>query len=174
MPISLTITRYHWLLLYPDRVVGISRETEQAVWDEALPLVSRSSVPGATELTLQHGDERAISLSADPVSKTFWIATDRSILEVLVQNEDRDVWRARLEKGNFSEALRFAKVRLTIALVHTGLLMCADEAAERRRSLSPRRRPVRTGPLHTGSPVLCEVQPLIRIRRFAVHRRRRA
>jgi hypothetical protein len=46
------------------------------------------------------------------VSRTFWIYTDRSILEVLVRNEDRDVWRAKLDKNEFGEALRFARVAL--------------------------------------------------------------
>lgn len=49
-------------------------------------------------------------MSADPVSRTFWIYTNKSILEVLVRNEDRDVWRAKLEKGEYTEALNFAKV----------------------------------------------------------------
>lgn len=60
---------------------------------------------------MQAFDERAVGLSADPVSQTFWIYTDRSILEVLVRNEDRDVWRAKLDHGDFAEALRFARVR---------------------------------------------------------------
>lgn len=59
---------------------------------------------------MQAIDEKAIGLSADPVSKTFWIYTDRSILEVLVRNEDRDVWRAKLDHGEFTEALQFARV----------------------------------------------------------------
>ncbi|WWD16593.1 hypothetical protein CI109_101021 [Kwoniella shandongensis] len=96
IPISIAITQWHWLLLYNDRVVGISRENEKIVWEEALPLA---------------GDERAIGLSADPVSRTFWIYTDRSILEVLVRNEDRDVWRAKLEKGDFSEALSHVRTQ---------------------------------------------------------------
>lgn len=40
IPISLAITAWHWLLLYPDRIVGVARETEKVVWEEALPLVS--------------------------------------------------------------------------------------------------------------------------------------
>ena len=58
----------------------------------------------------QAHDEKAIGMSADPVSRTFWIYTDRSILEVLVQTEDRDVWRAKLERNEFAEALQFARV----------------------------------------------------------------
>ncbi|WWC87797.1 uncharacterized protein L201_002689 [Kwoniella dendrophila CBS 6074] len=94
IPTAISITQWHWLLLYPNRIVGISRETEKVVWDEQLPLAP---------------DEQAVDLSADPVSRTFWIYTDRSILEVLVRNEDRDVWRAKLEKGEYTDALTFAR-----------------------------------------------------------------
>nr|XP_018264614.1 uncharacterized protein I303_02787 [Kwoniella dejecticola CBS 10117]OBR86772.1 hypothetical protein I303_02787 [Kwoniella dejecticola CBS 10117] len=94
IPISVSITQWHWLLLYSNRIIGISRETEKVVWDEQLPMAA---------------DEQAIGLSADPVSRTFWIYTDKSILEVLVRHEDRDIWRAKLEKGEHAEALTFAR-----------------------------------------------------------------
>lgn len=68
------------------------------VWEEILPLT---------------GNERALGLSSDPIGKTFWIYTDKSILEVLVRVEDRDVWRAKLSKGQYVEALAFASVSLT-------------------------------------------------------------
>ncbi|ODN76696.1 hypothetical protein L202_05330 [Cryptococcus amylolentus CBS 6039] len=97
VPIDVAITRWHWLLLYPDQVVAISRENEKLVWEERLPL----SV-----------GEKAIGLSADPVSQTFWISTNKSILEILVRNEDRDVWRAKLDKGEFDKALTFAHTTL--------------------------------------------------------------
>lgn len=61
-------------------------------------------------ITFQGLEDKAIGLSADPVSRTFWVFTDQSILEVVVRNEDRDVWRAKLEKGEFAEALRFTRV----------------------------------------------------------------
>lgn len=77
--------------------MGISRETEKVVFEEMIPL---------------SGDEEIIGLSADPVSRTFWIFTKRSILEILVRNEDRDVWRAKLEKGDFADALLMAKVSM--------------------------------------------------------------
>lgn len=63
---------------------------------------------------VQSADERALGLSADPVSRTYWVYTDRSILEVLVKNEDRDVWRAKLEKGEYASALDFIKVSLDL------------------------------------------------------------
>ena len=36
---AVSITRWHYLLLYSDRLVAISRESEKTVWEEMLPLV---------------------------------------------------------------------------------------------------------------------------------------
>lgn len=40
IPIAVAVTQWHWLLLYSDRVAGVSRENEKVVWEEKLPLVS--------------------------------------------------------------------------------------------------------------------------------------
>lgn len=56
------------------------------------------------------GNEKAIGLSGDPIGQTFWVYTDKSILEVLVRVENRDVWRYKLGKGEYTEALTFASV----------------------------------------------------------------
>ena len=51
------------------------------------------------------------ALTADPVRKTYWIYTDQSLFELIVGNEDRDVWKINLQKENFDVALRYAKAR---------------------------------------------------------------
>jgi len=40
VPLNIAISQWHWILLYSDRMVGISRETEKVVFEEKLPLVS--------------------------------------------------------------------------------------------------------------------------------------
>lgn len=72
--------------------------------------MSQQSVENGSSAEQQNSDERALGLTADPVSRTFWVYTDKSILEVLVKNEDRDVWRAKLERGDHTGALSFVKV----------------------------------------------------------------
>ncbi len=49
-------------------------------------------------------------MTADPVRRTYWVFTDQSLFEIVVGNEDRDVWKVYLEKGHFDTALRFSKV----------------------------------------------------------------
>lgn len=43
-PISMTVTQYHYLLLYVDRVCAVGRLDERLVWEERLPLVRRISL----------------------------------------------------------------------------------------------------------------------------------
>ncbi|KAF8634466.1 hypothetical protein AX15_000907 [Amanita polypyramis BW_CC] len=94
IPISMVLTEFHFILLYKDRVIGICNLNDKVVYEEALPLSPTETVLG---------------LAADPVRKTYWIYTDQSLFELVVGNEDRDVWRLYLEKGNHEVALQYAK-----------------------------------------------------------------
>ena len=40
-PLSLTVTDFHYLLLYADRLVAVGRLNEQVVYEELLPRVRR-------------------------------------------------------------------------------------------------------------------------------------
>ncbi|KAI0652186.1 Pep3/Vps18/deep orange family-domain-containing protein [Trametes meyenii] len=92
-PISMALTEFHFLLLYRDRVLGVSNLNEQLAYEELLPLKPNEQVRG---------------LTSDPVRKTYWVYTDQAIWEVGVTNEHRDVWKIYLEKGRFDAALQYA------------------------------------------------------------------
>ncbi|KAJ7630800.1 Pep3/Vps18/deep orange family-domain-containing protein [Roridomyces roridus] len=91
---SMALTEFHFILLYADRVVGICNLDKKQTFEEALPLKHNEQVKG---------------LAADPVRKTYWVYTDQSLFELVVDNEDRDVWKIYLHKGRFDVALRYAK-----------------------------------------------------------------
>ncbi len=46
VPISMSLTEFHFLLLYRDRVLGISNLNEQLAYEELLPLVSYLTLCG--------------------------------------------------------------------------------------------------------------------------------
>ncbi|KAM5530109.1 hypothetical protein V8D89_016218, partial [Ganoderma adspersum] len=96
-PISIALTEFHFLLLYRDRVLGISNLNEQLAYEELLPLKPNEQVRG---------------LTADPVRKTYWVYTDQSIWEIGITNERRDVWKIYLDKGKFDAALQYANSAL--------------------------------------------------------------
>ncbi|KAK7023232.1 Pep3/Vps18/deep orange family-domain-containing protein [Favolaschia claudopus] len=93
-PFSMALTEFHFVFLYGDRVVGVCNLDEKQTYEESLPLKDR---------------EMAKGLAADPVRKTYWVYTDQSLFELVVDNEDRDVWKIYLQKGQFDVALRYAK-----------------------------------------------------------------
>ncbi|KAJ6519683.1 Pep3/Vps18/deep orange family-domain-containing protein [Mycena sanguinolenta] len=93
-PLSMALTEFHFVLLYGDRVVGVCNLDKKQAYEESLPLKERERVKG---------------LAADPVRKTYWVYTDQSLFELVVDNESRDVWKIYLQKGQFDVALRYAK-----------------------------------------------------------------
>lgn len=58
----------------------------------------------------QKSGERVVGITTDPINHTFWVHTSFALYEVVPNDEDRDVWRARLDQGDFEGALKYAKV----------------------------------------------------------------
>ena len=50
-------------------------------------------------------------MTVDPVRKTYWVYSESSLFELVVENEAQDVWEIYLEKGMYDTALRYAKVK---------------------------------------------------------------
>ncbi|XP_006454639.1 hypothetical protein AGABI2DRAFT_176125 [Agaricus bisporus var. bisporus H97] len=94
LPLSLALTEFHFLALYKDRVVGICNLNDHVAYEEQLPVKASEAILG---------------MASDPVRRTYWIFTDQSLFEIVVGNEDRDVWKLYLEKGQFETALLFSK-----------------------------------------------------------------
>ncbi|PBL01206.1 hypothetical protein ARMGADRAFT_1007238 [Armillaria gallica] len=93
-PLSISLSEFHFIMLYQDRVVAICHLDDKLAFEEPLPLKP---------------EEEVVALTADPVRKTYWIYTNQSIYEILVGNEDRDVWKIYLEKTQFDMALKYSK-----------------------------------------------------------------
>ncbi|KAF9270080.1 hypothetical protein L218DRAFT_914019 [Marasmius fiardii PR-910] len=93
-PNSMALTEFHYVLLYKDRLVGVCSLDDKTVYEEPLPLKR---------------DEEVRGITADPVRKTYWVYTDQSIFELLVGNEDRNVWKIYLAKKQFETALQYSK-----------------------------------------------------------------
>ena len=94
IPLSIALTEFHFILLYQDRVMALNSLDDQVVFQEALPLKA---------------NERVIGTAVDVAKRTFWVYTDASIFELVVRDEDRDVWRIYLERGSFDASLKYAK-----------------------------------------------------------------
>lgn len=50
-------------------------------------------------------------MAVDDIKKTFWIFTNQSIYELVIKNEERDVWKLYLEKDNTTPRCSTAKIQ---------------------------------------------------------------
>lgn len=119
-PISISLTEFHFVLLYKDRVVALSTLDQKLSYEEVLPLVSPDRLlprgyDSFKRSYQQKPNEQVRGMTADPLGKmgkTYWVYTDQAIYELGAKNEDRDVWKTYLDKQQYDLSLKYARVRI--------------------------------------------------------------
>lgn len=94
IPISIVITEFHYILLYQDYVRAVCRLNEKIVFEEIIPLNKNEHVRG---------------ISVDELKRTYWIYTSDAIYELVIKDEERDVWKLYLQKNQYAVALQYCK-----------------------------------------------------------------
>lgn len=93
LPISLCLSPYYFLLLYPNRVMCVSTISKQCMFEQELP--QSAGVPRR--------------IARDGRTGTVLIATDRAVLELVISREDADVWSLLLDKKDWNGAVTMCK-----------------------------------------------------------------
>jgi len=108
-PLSMVMTKFHFMLLYKDHLVGICNLNEKTTYE--VPLVSIFFLPDITRFLndISKAGEQVRGISADTVRGTYWIYSDQSIYELSTENEADDVWRIYLTEGQFDSALQYTR-----------------------------------------------------------------
>jgi len=94
LPISIAITQFHTLLLYKKKIKAMCNLDESIVYEEDIPLE-----PG----------EKIIGLKMDFVKDSYWVFSTHSLYEILIIDEDRNVWKLYLKQKMFDTALSYTK-----------------------------------------------------------------
>ena len=114
-PISgLVLSQWHIISFVEGRVVAAQRLDEQVVYDQ----------------TVLEPGETVLSLLADQKKNTFWLFTTQEIYEIVVTDEDRDVWKVMLKSQQFDLASQYAK---TPAQKDAVAMASGDNLISRRR-----------------------------------------
>lgn len=90
---AVALTQWHIVTLIGSRIVAANRLTGSTVYDQAV---------------LDPG-QKALGLCVDQQKNTFWLFTAQDIFEIVVRDEDRDVWKIMLGMQKFDAALRYAR-----------------------------------------------------------------
>lgn len=86
----------------------VNKLDNQIQYTLAIPSNLSSSVP----INQSNASERAVTLVGDRMRKTFWVCTNEALYEIIVSEEDRDIWKIYFERGQYKEAINIAKVFL--------------------------------------------------------------
>ncbi|KAK8803432.1 hypothetical protein WA158_001126 [Blastocystis sp. Blastoise] len=95
-PLSMDLSQFHFLLLYPHSLVIQNKLNSNVVYrkDSSVPL---------------------LGISQDVINHSYWIYTEKEVYELTIKDEDHDVWRLYLDKAinlneeeDFNIALEYA------------------------------------------------------------------
>ncbi|CAJ2510142.1 Uu.00g060420.m01.CDS01 [Anthostomella pinea] len=89
---AIVLTQWHVVSLVGGRVVAANRLTGSIIYDQVV---------------LDPG-QKALGLYVDQQKNTFWLFTTQEIFEIVVRDEDRDIWRIMLQRQQFDTALKYA------------------------------------------------------------------
>ncbi|KAF4123218.1 vacuolar protein sorting-associated protein 18 [Geosmithia morbida] len=92
---AIALTQWHMISLVGGRVVATNRLTGQ--------VVSEHDVLGAGQQT--------VGFSVDLQKNTFWLFTSDEIFEIVVRDEDRNIWEILMKQRQFEPALRHARTQ---------------------------------------------------------------
>lgn len=93
-PKSFALTKFHVLLLYPEKVTGISLlDQEKVVYDEHISLDN-------------HG--KLLDIIRDEQTGTVYLYTTKVIFRYKIHDEQRDVWQMYLAKSDYDLAEKYA------------------------------------------------------------------
>ena len=93
-PLSMIVTKFHFLFLYEDCLVAVSK------------LSSATKVTYELELD-RHYHGVVKSLVRDPVGNKLWLCTATSVFQIVFDQEDRDVWALYLDQAKQSDGREF-------------------------------------------------------------------
>ncbi|KAK2189905.1 hypothetical protein NP493_94g03000 [Ridgeia piscesae] len=93
LPLSIVLTEFHLLILYPNRLKAICVLNQQLIYDEGFP------------------DKfgKLVNMCKDPVKGTVWAFSKSSVYKYKIIREARDVWQMYLDQEQFELAKKYCK-----------------------------------------------------------------
>ncbi|XP_026470217.1 vacuolar protein sorting-associated protein 18 homolog [Ctenocephalides felis] len=90
-PITFVMTEFHTLLVYNDKVVGISQLNNDVIFED----------------NYNEAFGKVVNIARDPAKGTIWLFTDKYVFRYKVTREERDVWKIYADKNEFALAKKY-------------------------------------------------------------------
>ncbi len=90
---GVALSQWHIICSVEGRIVAMQRLDEHVVYDQAV---------------LERG-ESVLCLLADQKKNTYWLFTTQEIFEIVITDEDRDIWKIMLKEQKYDLASQYAR-----------------------------------------------------------------
>jgi vacuolar protein sorting-associated protein 18 len=100
------------IIPYPthDQILGLSTTVyHYMVLAKSGLYIQNRLDPSKTEFIKLPPDEILVSINHDKSKNTYWLSTRKSLYEVIVEDEERDMWKIYFDRKEYQEALRVAR-----------------------------------------------------------------
>lgn len=104
LPLCLSLTEFHVIIAYADRVKAVNLLDDQPVFSRGI----RDVLGG-----MQMG-----GVYRDPVEGCLWLYSSTTLCQLTVDHEDWRIWRIYLDRKEFKEARKHCKVRVYVIYVN--------------------------------------------------------
>ncbi|EMR11119.1 hypothetical protein PNEG_00716 [Pneumocystis murina B123] len=94
LPFFFCFTHYHIIVVKQSEIYLLSRLNHQIVFSEKIPLAL---------------GEKILGLVTDTYKSSYWVYSKDSVYEIVVSNEDCNIWNLFLKNNDYIKALKFAK-----------------------------------------------------------------
>ncbi|KTW28874.1 hypothetical protein T552_01503 [Pneumocystis carinii B80] len=94
LPFFFCFTHYHIILVKQSEIYLLSRLNHQIVFSEKIPLAL---------------GEKILGLVTDTYKSSYWVYSKDSVYEIVVSNEDCNIWDLFLKNNDYIKALKYAK-----------------------------------------------------------------
>ncbi|KAH3742880.1 vacuolar protein sorting protein 18 [Pelomyxa schiedti] len=94
-PLGIALTEFHYVLVYDQKIQCMNNLTEEVVFD--------------LELSPKCGKIHCIAQDTFKENGRIFICASNLIYEMLIANEDRDVWRQKMEQKEWQSAIDYCK-----------------------------------------------------------------
>jgi hypothetical protein len=95
-PTAIALSQFHYFLNYKNKISAICVLNGEIAHEDILHSDKGDADNGLLDLVADGG--------------TFWTYDSHSIFELIINNEEANIWKLFLEKKQFDTALRYAKV----------------------------------------------------------------
>ncbi|KAJ3274965.1 hypothetical protein HDV01_001829 [Terramyces sp. JEL0728] len=101
--IDFALSDYHFILLTSTNIIVVNKLEDKLIYTIPIPL---------------NFEEKVVALFKDELKKTFWIATNQSLHELIIADEGKNIWKIFVDRKQYKEAMASNESKTAVSVAY--------------------------------------------------------